>query len=147
MQITVSHKGSTRSFDVAPSSTLSDLQELLSEEYAIEPSLQKINCRGKLLKDPQASLESLGLTDSSKIQLFGAAASQVAALHHERSEIQRRADVVASRKTAVPRNTQRSGFSSIGGQKGVRPRFLQITPFPEGPLTPHLEQRKAMLGV
>lgn len=146
MQISVSYKSRKELVSLAQDAVLADLQKVLAATFNIDPSLQKIIHKGKLLKNSGSSLESLGVQAGSKLQLLGASSEQVAALHKERDELQRRAEVIATRKTTKPRNTSTAGFSSLNGQKDATPRFLKITPFPAGPVTPFFEKRKALLG-
>lgn len=152
MDIIISHKGNNKPIHLHSDATVQELQAAAAEAFAIDPSVsQKLIHRGKLLKDPQTALASMPLLtsgSSSKVQLLlGATTSQVAALHQESDAIQHRAQVVANRKTATPRNTSATaGFSTLHGQKDVRPRFLKVSPFPAGPATPFYDKRKALLG-
>lgn len=147
MDITVTYKGQQQLINLpADEPTLADLQVALSDTYGLDVSLQKIIYRGKLLRGPESSLLGLGVAPGSKLQLLGASSNTVAALTKQRDELQRREEVIRTRKTASPRSTARAGFGSFAGQRDATVRFQSIEPFPESPMTPFRERRQFLLG-
>lgn len=64
-------------FDVAKTSTLSQLRTLIQSKTDIAPTLQKIIFKGTL-KDEEKTLGELGLQDGAKLMLVGSKSEQVA---------------------------------------------------------------------
>jgi hypothetical protein len=139
----VSYNAQQHDIPIELTATVLDLALSLESLFGLSPPRQKLIHRGKRLSDLDATLESLGLTASSKLQLLGTAEADVAALQAYEAALRHRAQVIATRKTGKLSTTRPSNFGSLSSLPTVR--FHAVTPLPEDPTTPHFQRRSDLL--
>ncbi len=92
--ITVVFRGTSHRVTLQPESTLGDLQDQLEKVTSVSPSLQKLLCKGKNLKQNRSGREtvgSIGLRNGSKVQMLGTTSEELDGMQVTEIE-QRRVD-------------------------------------------------------
>jgi hypothetical protein len=139
----VSYNGQLEELPIESTETLLDVMLQLEAIFHLAPPQQKLIHKGTRLSDLDATLESLGLTDRSKLQLLGTPEQDVAALAVFEASLRHREQVIATRKAGKVAKARDATFASLGSLPTVR--FQSITPLPEDAATPHFEKRSSML--
>lgn len=137
MHFAVSFGSEKQEYDLQDDTAVSDLQSQLAIDFSISPQFQKLVLKGKTIptSTSTASISCLGIKENSKLFLLGSKDDQVASLQSHEAFLAHKSAVLAARKPTKVRSTASSSST----------RFHSLIPFPEGPTTPHLEQRKAFL--
>ncbi|BFZ57038.1 hypothetical protein PYCC9005_004088 [Savitreella phatthalungensis] len=124
--IHVSYKGQSHRYDLSKADASVDaLRRTIAENLRLNPGLQKLIIKGRLLTD-DAQL----LTDGTKVLLFGSSESAVDGL---RTEEARQAAVAKRRAAGASLVPKARPVSSRPSQDDMKYTFLRISPLPHLP--------------
>jgi hypothetical protein len=101
ISITVTHRSQSYNLNVDATATVQDLQERLSELTEVPAHLQKLLYKGKKNSPPDASLQSAGIVNGTKVTLLGNPESTIEGLREAEKQKKRKEDIIKARTSAA----------------------------------------------
>jgi len=138
MKFTVKGNNALHTIELPDDTPLSGLQDILNDKFGISPSRQQLILKGKSIlptSNTSTTILESGIKESAKLFLFGAKDVDIQAMQTHTAFLAHKASVVEARKPIKLRSTATSSTD----------RFINLTPFPDAPSTPHFNKRKDFL--
>ncbi|KXN90690.1 hypothetical protein AN958_03975 [Leucoagaricus sp. SymC.cos] len=124
ISISVSHRGSSYSLSLPPSTSLADLHAQLEELTSVPPSMQKLLYKGKKAGNDDTTLAQAGFKDGMKVQMLGSTVAEVGGIKAAEDERAKRERIM--RERALKPQLRSTGPSSSAPSSKYR--FQRIAP-------------------